>query len=282
MIRVLFMIAAAGFVLSVGTLSAAIAIGGPEAVTRGGWHMFSGGWGEWDNHTHGRWSSDEHGPGDWGPDAGPQTTRTLAWTGGDSLDLGLAADVRYVQADGPGTVTVTGPQRAVDRVVVRGDSIRYERRGGHWRPKLSIVVRAPGISRFDVAGYNALTIEGYRQKTLRLDVAGMGRVTASGEVEDLELDISGKGEVDLGALRTRGADVDISGAGEATIAPTEWARLDISGAGDVRLLTNPRSLETDISGAGKIRQGGESAPAVPSPPLPPSPPQAPSPKSDKL
>jgi hypothetical protein len=277
MIRVLFMIAAAGFVLSVGTLSAAIAIGGPEAVTRGGWHMFSGGWGEWDNHTHGRWDSDDGGPGDWGPDAGPQATRTLAWTGGDSLDLGLAADVRYVQADGPGTVTVTGPQRAVDRVVVRGDSIRYGRGGGHWRPKLSIVVRAPAINRFDVAGYNALAIEGYRQKTLRLDVAGMAKVTASGEVEDLELDISGKGDVDLGALKTRGVDVDISGAAEATIAPTEWARLDISGAGDVRLLTNPRSLETDISGAGKVRQG-EAAPT----PSPPSPPQAPSPKSDKL
>lgn len=277
MIRVLFMIAAAGFVLSVGTLSAAVAIGGPEAVTRGGWHMFSGGWGEWDNHTHWSWDSDEAPPRDWGAEAGPQATRTLAWSGGDRLDLSLPADVRYIQADGPGTVTVTGPQRAVDRVIVRGDSIRYARRAGPWRPKLSIVVRAPGISRFDVAGYNTLTIEGYRQKTLRLDVSGMAEVTASGEVEDLELDMSGKGDVDLGALKTRSADVDISGAAEATIAPTERARLDISGAGDVRLLTNPRSLETDISGAGKVRQG-EPAPA----PSPPSPPQAPSPKSDKL
>ncbi len=36
MIRVLFLIAAAGFVLSVERLSAAFAIGGPEAVARGG------------------------------------------------------------------------------------------------------------------------------------------------------------------------------------------------------------------------------------------------------
>lgn len=264
MIRVLFMIAAAGFVLSVGTLSAAVAIGGPEAIARGGWHMFSH---HWSDGEHARWSwdPDDH-DGRWGPDAGPQTSRTLAWSGSDRLDLDLPADVRYVQADGPGTVTVTGPKRAVDQVTIRGDSIRYQHRHADWRPKLSIVVRAPNVSRFDVSGANTLAIENYRQKNLRLEVSGMGEVTAAGETDDVDIDMSGKGEVDLGALKTRGANVDISGAAEAIIAPTEWAKLGISGAGDVRLLTNPPRLETDISGAGKVRQGEPAPQPSPSPP----------------
>ena len=37
MIRVLFMIAIAGFVLSVASLSAAVALGGPDFVAKGGW-----------------------------------------------------------------------------------------------------------------------------------------------------------------------------------------------------------------------------------------------------
>jgi hypothetical protein len=274
MIRVLFMIAIAGFVLSVGTLSAAVAIGGPEAIARGGW-MFAGehwngdwDW-DWDNHHHrGGWK---------GADLGPQATRTLEWSGADRLDVDLPADVRYIQQDGPASVTVTGPQRAVDKVIIRGDSIRYDHHR-HWGPKLSIVVRAPGVSSFDLSGANTLAIENYRQKSLRLDISGMAEVTAAGEVDDVEVDMSGKGEVDLGALKAKGANVDISGAAEAVIAPTDWAKLDISGAGDVRLLTNPARLESDISGAGKVRH--EEKPAGPSPAPPPSP--SPSTKSDKL
>jgi hypothetical protein len=272
MIRVLFMIAIAGFVLSVGSLAAAVAIGGPEAITRGGWMLGSNHWdADWD------WGWDEHGRGR-AADFGPEGTRTLAWSGADSLDIDLPADVRYIQQAGAASVVVTGPKRAVDEVIVRGDSIRYDHHGAHWRPKLTIVVRAPNISRFDVSGASSLAIENYRQRSLGLHVSGVAEVTAAGEVDEVEIDMSGKGEADLAKLKAKGADVDISGAAEATIAPTDWARLDISGASDVRLLTNPGRLETDVSGAGRIRQGEPSASPSPSPSASPSP----SPKSSKL
>lgn len=271
MIRVLFMIAIAGFVLSLATLSAAVAIGGPEAIARGGWKVASGNWGDWDwGDGHGRWE------GEWDADMGAQTTRTLDWSGADRLDLDLAADVRYIQSEGPASVVVTGPARAVERVMVRGDSIRYEHGRSHRHGKLTIVVRAPAVTSFDISGRNTLTIEGYRQDRLKLDVSGDAEVTASGDTDLIELDMSGSGEVDLGALKAKGANVDMSGAAEAIIAPTDWAKLDISGTGDVRMLTSPGRLETDVSGAGRITQGG------PAPSPSPSPPPAPSPKSDKL
>ncbi|WP_296599729.1 DUF2807 domain-containing protein [Phenylobacterium sp.] len=281
MIRVLFMIAIAGFVLSVATLSAAVAIGGPEAVANGGWKVLSGRWDDWDADVRWDWDNDS----DWGArhhraELGPQGTRTLAWSGAERLGIDLPADVRYVQQAGPAAVIVTGPQRAIDEVVVRGDSIRYEHHGAHWRPKLSIVVRAPNISQFEVSGDNRLAIEGYRQDSLRLHVSGVAEVSADGEADTLDLDMSGKAEADLADLKAKGAKVDLSGATEATIAPTDWAKLDISGAGDVRLLTNPRQLETDVSGAGRVRHSEPSARPSPSPVPSPSP--SPSPKSDKL
>ncbi len=251
MVRVLIMITVAGFVLSVAALAAAFAIGGPDAIARGGWN-----WADSDHWrgNHRGWEDDENVAV---ADQGPQTTRTLSWSGAARLDIDLAADVRYIQSTGPASVVVTGPQRLVDRVVVEGDSIRYQH-GRHRRhgrnPGLSIVVRAPNISSFDLSGRNTLAIEGYRQPTLRLDVSGRSEVTASGETDDVTLDLSGSGEVDLGALKTRSADVEISGSADASIAPTERAQLDISGSGDVRLLTRPKTLETDISGAGRVRQ----------------------------
>jgi hypothetical protein len=76
----------------------------------------------------------------------------------------------------------------------------------------------------------------------------------------VKLDVSGHGDVDLTALKTAGADIDISGAGEATVGPTEWARVDISGMGEVNLLTRPKRLDTNIVGAGRVRQpDGDSA-----------------------
>lgn len=263
MIRVLLMIAAAGFVLSVGSLSAAIAIGGPEAVTQGGWKLLSS-----RSHWDGDRSSDSEagGSSNWGDEA----TRTIAWTGGDSLDVDLPADVRYVQAPGDGTVTITGPRKAIERVVLRGGELGFDGRRRH-APKLTIVIRAPAISTFDLSGSNGLAIEGYRQPKLRIDASGSADIVASGETDELDLDLSGSAAADLGALRSREARVDIAGSADAVIAPTEAARLDVSGQGDVRLVTQPKVLESDVSGSGRVRQTGPETPSVPSSPSRPTP-----------
>lgn len=269
MIRVLLMIAVAGFVLSVASISAAVAIGGPEAVANGGWKIAGNHRHDWD------WDDDNDRPDSWGE----TTTRTLEWSGSTSLDLDLAADVRYVQAEGPATVTITGPARLVDHVIISGDTIKYEDRGHRThRSRLNIVVRAPNISSFDVSGRNNLTIEGYQQPNLRLKASGSSDITAIGQTEALTLELSGSGDADLGALKAKGAEVDISGSADATIAPTDWANVEISGRGDVRLLTRPAKLETEISGSGRIHQGGDASPS-PSPSPTPSP--SPSPKGAK-
>lgn len=277
MIRVLLMITVAGFVLSVAALSAAVAIGGPDAIARGGWHVAGG---RFADHWEWRWDEDDWADGGhhWG---GPRETRTLPWSGASRLDVDLAANVRYVQSsDDPGVVEITGPARAIEDVVIRGDTIDYDRRH-HRHRKLDIVVRAPGIRSFDLSGANTLRIENYRQDRLRLDVSGSAEVTAEGAADEIELDLSGSSDVDLGDLRVRGARVDISGGADAIIAPTEWAELEISGAGDVSLLTNPPRLETDVSGAGSVRrlQRGSPSPS-PSPSASPSP--NPAPQSSKL
>lgn len=275
MIRVLLMITVAGFVLSIAALSAAVAIGGPEAFARGGWHVMAGHWDDdwWDSEVR-------RGHDGWTHDGGPRETRTLAWSGATRLTIDLPARVRYVQAPGEATVEITGPARAVERVVVRDDSLRYRSGRHRHRPRLDVVVRAPNISSFDIGGSNSLSIEGYRQERLNLDISGNAEVSAVGEAREVNLDISGSGEAELGDLTVRDANVDVSGSGDATIAPTESARLDISGSGDIRLLTNPPVLETEVSGSGRVRQVERAQPAAS--PVPPAKPATPAPQSSKL
>lgn len=281
MIRVLVMIAVAGFVLCLATLTAATIIGGPEALSRLAWS-----WGA--NHSwafHDRhWDRDGWDRGDrWSGDSGPQATRELAWTGGDTLEIEIPAEVRYTQAAGPAKLTVSGSQRAVNDVEIEDGHVRFSHGRHHGRyGKLTIVMTAPNVSRFDLNGSSSLEIADYKQDQLRIDVSGNADVTAVGEVNVVALDISGSGDADLGKLKAKGAEVDIAGSGEATIAPTDWAKVDVSGSGDVTLLTNPPKLESDISGSGSIHQEHGASTASPSPSPSETPAPAPSKSGKKL
>jgi hypothetical protein len=262
MIRVLVIIAVTGFLVSVVTLSTAVAIGGPDILADGAWNHWNGDWGWNDHHygRHGRWASD---------DSGSETTREVAWTGGDTLDIDVPADVQYTQAPGPGKLTISGPHRLVSDVEVDGGQVRFAhgRHDGHWGA-LVIAITAPAVNRFDVSGSGKLSIAGYKQDKLTLDLSGNADVEATGEAKALELTVSGSSDTDLTGLKLETADVDITGSGEATIAPTASANLNISGSGDVTLLTHPAKLESNVTGNGSIHQSDT---ATPSPSPSPSP-----------
>lgn len=236
MIRVLVLISITGFFVALVALSAAAALGGPELAARGwNWH---------DAHGHGR-----------GVDgAGPTATREFAWDGSTMLDLAIPAEVEFTQAAGAGKVTITGPKGAVDEILLEDGRLHFDRRVHDVGGRLRVVMTAPAVTHFKVNGDDRLVINGYSQETLELDVRGSSEVVAKGTARSIDLEISGSSEVDLAGLAAENAEVDVSGSGEATIAPTRAADLDISGSGEVNLTTRPDHLNTDISGSGHVNQ----------------------------
>ena len=261
MIRTLFIIAAAGLVLATASLGGAFALGGRD-MARHGW--------EWTFHDRdGDTVSFERDDGTRAEDV----TRTIAWTGGESLTVDLSADVEYVQGDTPG-VTVTGPANLVERVRLVGDRLTWiedddgpdhervifgRREGGRgiWihSEAVRIVVTAPNISSFDLEGSADLTLKDYDQDTLAVDISGSGEVYANGRTRALEVDISGSGDADLSALTTTDANVAIAGSGDARVAPTGRADISISGSGDVDVTTRPATVNQDITGSGDVSVG---------------------------
>lgn len=255
MIRTLFIIAGAALVLSIASFGGAFALGGVD-LKRHGW----------------TWTIDEDADGDTvvrrgGPaeDLGPDVTRTLPFTGGDTLEIELGSDVTYVQ--GPeATVVVTGPQSVVDRVRLDGTrlwmeegqqrlTLRWTGTGLHgWSDseKLKITVTAPSVTRFDVEGSADVVIRNYDHPTMALDISGSGEIDASGKTGTLELDIAGSGEADLSDLVVTDANVGISGSGEARVGPTGAADISISGSGEVDLTERPATLNQTVSGSGEV------------------------------
>ncbi|HTX50291.1 MAG TPA: DUF2807 domain-containing protein [Caulobacteraceae bacterium] len=249
MIRNLFVIACASFVLAAVCLGGAAMLGGP--------HFF--------RHLHPNWTvhvrDGEPFPplpprpfaGD-GGGGGASTSRELTWGGGDALDIDVPADVQFTQAPGPARITISGPQDLVDRVELSGSHLQFSDDTSD-EGKLTVVMTAPGVRRFSIAGDASLAISGYDQDELDVDVSGHGDVTAKGKAHAARVDISGDGDVNLGALPVDSAEADISGSGRAAVAPASAADLHISGSGEVDLLTHPAKLTSDVSGSGRIVEG---------------------------
>ena len=257
MIRTLLIIAGAAMVLAIATLGGAAAIGGQD-LARDGW--------AWTFHDgDGDTVRFERDDGSHEPDV----TRTLAWTGGNRLVLDLAADVTYVQ--GPeAKVVVTGPKAVADRVVLDGDRLTMtdgddtERVTFGWdangptgwaeSERLQITVTAPSVVEFDVVGSSDLSITAYDQDTMSLSLTGSGDVTASGRARTLTLNMTGSGDADLDALQAVDVRVDVSGSGDASVAPTGEANIALSGSGDVDLAGRPTKVTSSSTGSGDIRQ----------------------------
>lgn len=251
MIRTLLIITGASLVLCIAALGGAAALGGND-LARHGW--------SWTFHDNDfarveRTITIERG------DMGPSVTRTMAWTGGERLEIEVGAEVTYVQGDAA-RVEVAGPRNQVEALRLRDgrltlnddDNTAVVMFGRRNSDRLRITVTAPSVRTFDLSSSGRLTIRDYDQPTLALNISGSGEVDARGRTETIDLDISGSGEADLSGLETRDADIDISGSGEAHVGPTGVARITISGSGDVELTRRPTSVTQSISGSGEVNQ----------------------------
>ena len=269
MIRNLTIVAVASFVLALGCFGGAAAIGGRELFTHG-WTLPMKDW-----HVDVSDNDDRVSirSGDTAVDLGETSTRDIAWTGGDALQIDVPADVTFTQA-APGagaSVKIIGPKRLVDRVVLKdgriglsdndddGDdgSFRINRHGVHISDddrQLSIQITAPAVRSFTVNGSGDLYVKAYDQPDLVLAVNGSGNVEAEGKTRKVDLQVSGSGSAHLRDLETGDARIALSGSGEAYVAPTGATDIDLAGSGDVYLSRKPSALSSNVAGSGEVHQ----------------------------
>jgi hypothetical protein len=242
MIRTLLIIAAAGLTACMLSVGGFLAVGGIDAVRNGDFEFGP------EDHSHVRRGHQA--------DQGPPARRTLAWTGTDSLQVDLPAEVSFSQAP-TASVTVSGPRALVDRVVLENGRLRMADSGswthhGMDQDDLRVTITAPGVRRFALNGSGRLEIDDYDQPDLELDIAGSGEVSVRGRTQRADLEIAGSGEADLDALTLASARVSVAGSGDARLAPTAAAEVSIAGSGDVTLRRRPPSLSSNISGSGEL------------------------------
>ncbi|MEW5851804.1 MAG: head GIN domain-containing protein [Myxococcota bacterium] len=209
------------------------------------------------------------------PPAGPMRTEERAVTSFTRIRTEGAVHVTVTQGATTG-VRVTAEERHLPNVTTRveGDTLVIST-GGRFRFRTAphVEVTAPLVEDAEIAGVGELTLSGISGETLRVriggagsidveanvrtltvEIAGAGNARLRGTAEELRASLSGAGSLDAKALPVRRAFVQVNGAGNASVAPTELLDASISGMGNVSYVGNPQTVRKDVSGLGRVHQ----------------------------
>lgn len=245
MVRNLTILAVTSFIFTAVALALGIGMAGPVLITDG-WRLPAA------------WGGEVISPSIDG--RGPVTTVELPWDGSDTLSLRTPTDLHYTPGPAPGRLVITGPRGSLAAVRLENGRLYYLD-GIRDRGRLKVVMTGPAFGRLNADYEDDVILEGLSQDRLELHVTHQASVAARGTVKTLDLDVSGSGRAHLSELQVEGAQIDLSNAAEATVAPTAWADIEASGASEIVLLKRPKQYNAQtLDKARIIDAAGEAEP----------------------
>jgi len=136
---------------------------------------------------------------------------------------------------------------------VEGDTLKVHMESGSYRFRvpLEVTVSVPDLHGFSVGGSARAEITGLHGGGFSISIAGSGRVQAAGTVDQLQVGISGSGNLDLFGVEAREVQVSVSGSGNVQLQAREKLEARISGSGNIHYRGRP-SVDAHISGSGSL------------------------------
>jgi len=110
-----------------------------------------------------------------------------------------------------------------------------------------------GTLNLGVSGSGSLMLDDMLFPYISATVSGSGEIGLRGQTEELDVHVSGSGEVDAQHCPAEIADVHVSGSGTVWLMVSDLLKAHISGSGNVWYEGNP-ALDTHVSGSGKVRK----------------------------
>ncbi|WP_421764309.1 head GIN domain-containing protein [Ekhidna sp.] len=197
------------------------------------------------------------------------------------LALGISATV-YVKQGSDEKIEIECDDDIFEKIEfeMRGDKLVIKKEGkwnwndGWRRSAVDIYVTMRKIEGLSVSGSGLIESDGQLDtEDIRLSVSGSGdmdldinsdemdlRISGSGsirldgEANEAEAKISGSGRVKAEDLTVKSFEASISGSGSCYITATEEVSAKISGSGSVYYAGDPKRINSNSSGSGKIRK----------------------------
>ncbi len=119
---------------------------------------------------------------------------------------------------------------------------------------ISVVVYSTSVSKVSVNGSGTVNIRsGMNAPSFEASINGSGEVYfGDNDFEIVRYRINGSGSIYGRPAKAESAYINISGSGDAEVTATKYLEARISGSGDVKYWGNPQTVNSDISGSGKV------------------------------
>jgi hypothetical protein len=186
--------------------------------------------------------------------SGKMETRTLDLAEFSAIDVGGAFDLEISLGDEQ-KVVMTIDDNLWDNLEAEVHGNRLEL---GWDKSCSpdghctVVIVVRELEKVDVHGAADVEINGYRGTSFEFNVSGAAELEMDGEVDDLEISVSGAGEIDTRDLKAKSVEIYVSGAGEAKVYASESFEGRVSGVGNIDYYGDPEHSRVKVSGMGDI------------------------------
>lgn len=105
----------------------------------------------------------------------------------------------------------------------------------------------------EVSGSGEVFVGAVAAGLVDVEISGSGEVGLNGLSDELVAEVSGSGEVAARALTAARLDAEVSGSGGVRATATARAHVEISGSGEVDVWGDPDQRSKDVSGSGEVR-----------------------------
>jgi hypothetical protein len=208
---------------------------------------------------------------------GPLTSETRSVSGIQHIDLQMDAKVEVTQ-DSTYFLEVVAQANIMDKILTQqnGAKLSIRHRNNLWIKADDIIIRIhlPNISALDVSGSGCIqamsplqsnqmemeisgsgeiNLPTLNAQNFDAEISGSGKITiSSGTCPVVNTDISGSGAIRISGMQSNQVRTRTSGSGLTKVWATQTLFADISGSGDVLYRGNPL-IDTHISGSGKVK-----------------------------
>jgi hypothetical protein len=104
-----------------------------------------------------------------------------------------------------------------------------------------------------IKGSGDVTLYDLKQSLLDVGIQGSGDITAFGQVDHLDAEVAGSGDVDASELVAMSAELSVAGSGDIDAHVTQSVKARVAGSGDIVVRGNPPIRDHSVAGSGDIK-----------------------------
>lgn len=177
-----------------------------------------------------------------------------------SIDVDGDVDVEVYQSN-ENKVILTAYQNLIPvyETKVKGNTLKLGFRDGYWNVRnnnMRVEVYTTDVNSVNLNGSGDVRVgSSIASQDFNARINGSGSIVVdNNHFENVNFKVNGSGDIDAKKAVCKNVYADISGSGSIDVNVTNMLTVKISGSGNVNYWGDPVTVNTDISGSGKVRK----------------------------